>query len=400
MTRIADDNRSHETVEELVFEARRIAREVQAPRAAEEDAAGEWPEAGMRALQEAGLMGLQVPVRLGGHGLGMEALVAISEALAAESPSLGLCFAMHCVGTACIAAKATAYHQDAYLVPIAQGRHITTLALSEPGSGAEFYIPQAKLEPGPAGYRLNGTKSFVTNGSRADSYVVSTLAPRRDDEPDDVAAADPGSFTMILLDAGREGMRWDREWQGFGMRSNSSRTVHLEDVPVEPRQLLGEEGDQLWYVFEVVAPYFLMAMAGTYTGVALEAVRLSRDHLAGRRHGHSGQLLAANPLLASDLGRMWTEAEKTRALVRSAAAAGDRNEDGALPAILASKLAAAEAATELTNDAMTLGGGRAYGENSKLARLLRDARAGHVMAPTSHMLRAWVGRALLGQPLL
>lgn len=378
----------------LVETARSIAREVAAPRAAEEDAHGIWPEAGMRALQEAGLAGLQVPVELGGHGLGMEALVALSQELARESPSLGLCFAMHCVGTACIAAKATEAQKERYLVPIAEGRHITSLALSEPGTGAHFHIPETHLEPDGSGFRVTGTKSFVTNGGRADSYVASTAAPG------DVVAGDPGSFTMVLLHEGADGMEWESEWSGFGMRSNSSRSVRLDGVAVDGEQVLGGRGDQLWYVFEVVAPYFLMAMAGTYLGIAIEAVDLARRHLGERRHSHTGELLASEPTLAAELGVLWTEQEKTRALVGSAARAGDRQEETALPSILASKLAAAETAVDLCNRAMTLGGGRAYAANSKLARLLRDARAGHVMAPTTHILRTWVGRALLGQPLL
>ena len=381
-------------LQDLVDQARRIALDVQAPRTQEEDSSGGWPEAGMRALQEAGLAGLQVPIELGGHGLGLEALVAISEVLARESPSLGLCYAMHCVGTACIAAKATDYQKETYLVPIAEGRHLTTLALSEPGTGSHFYIPQARLEGEGPEYRLNGTKSFVTNGGRADSYVLSMVAREAGGE------VDPGSFTMALLEEGSEGMEWGGEWLGFGMRSNSSRTVELRNVPLHERQILGEEGDELWYVFEVVAPYFLMAMAGTYLGVAAEAVDLARANLSDRRHAHSGELLAAQPTLAGELGGLWPELQKTAALIREAAAGGDRGDDGALPAILASKLAAAETAVELCNRAMTLGGGRAYGENSKLARLLRDARASHVMAPTTHMLGVWVGRALMGQPLL
>lgn len=394
MTTVSETTDYSRSLADLIEEARRIARTVEAPRAEREDSEGLWPEDGMRALQESGLMALQVPVELGGHGLGLEALVAISQELSRESPSLGLCFAMHCVGTACIAAKATDFHREHYLLPIAEGRHITTLALSEPGTGSHFYIPETRLEGAADGYRVTGTKSFVTNGGRADSYVASTAAPGELEE------GDPGSFTMIMLDEGSQGMEWGQEWQGFGMRSNSSRTVELQGVAVDPRQILGEKGDELWYVFEVVAPYFLMAMAGTYLGIAIEAVDMAREHMGGRRHSHTGELLGANPMLAAELGSMWTEQEKTRALIRNGARAGDRQEEGALPMILAAKLAAAETAVDLCNRSMTLGGGRAYAHNSKLGRLLRDSRAGHVMAPTTHILRAWVGRALLGQPLL
>jgi isovaleryl-CoA dehydrogenase len=378
--------------EELVGRAREVTAAVIAPVAEADDAAARWPEASMRALADAGLMGLHVPVELGGHGLGMSALIGISEAIAAESPSTALCYAMHCVGTAVIAAKATSYQREAYLEPIAQGRHITTLALSEPGSGSHFHVPQTRLQRLADEYVVTGTKSFITNGAHADSYVVSTVGVGGDSEE--------GTFSCVLLDRDTPGMHWEDAWHGFGMRSNSSLTVRLEDVHVPAANLLGEPGDQLWYMFEVVAPYFLIAMAGTYGGVALSALDIARRHLGSRRHSHTGQLLGAEPVLAHRLGDVWIDVERTRQLIYAAALRGDAGDAEALPFIFACKAAAADTAVRVTNEAMSLGGGLAYRENSKLARLLRDARAGHVMAPTTDVLKGWLGRALLGLPLV
>lgn len=377
---------------ELAGRAREVVATVTAPAAEDDDAAGRWPEATMRALGDAGLLGLNVPSELGGHGQGMAGLVAVSEVIAQESPSAALCFAMHCVGTAVIAARATPYQREAYLEPIARGAHITTLALSEPGSGSHFYVPATRLVREDGDYVIDGTKSFVTNGGHADSYVVSTVSVE--------GAPDDGAFSCILVDADAPGMDWLDEWHGLGMRSNSSRTVRLEGVRVPTANLLGEEGDQLWYVFEVVAPYFLMAMAGTYAGAARSAMELARDHLGSRRHDHTGELLGTQPLLSHRLGELWIEVERTHQLVHAAAARGDAGSADALPFIFACKAAAADTSVLVTNEAMTLGGGMAYRENSKLARLLRDARASHVMAPTTDLLKTWLGRALLKLPLI
>jgi isovaleryl-CoA dehydrogenase len=379
---------------ELVDRAREIASTVIARNAEREDAEALWPEPALRALADAGLMGLNVPVELGGHGQGLSGLAAIAETLAQESPSTALCFAMHCVGTAVIAAKATDHQKQAYLEPIARGEHITTLALSEPGTGSFFWMPETRLTHAPDGFRLNGTKSFVTNGGRADSYVLSTAAAvARGGEGE-------GAFSCVLVDADRPNLRWGDAWLGFGMRSNSSRTVELVDVPVPAENLLGAEGDQLWYVFEVVAPYFLMAMAGTYAGVARASLDVAREHLGRRRHTHSGELLGMNPVLAHRLGGLWIRQETMRHLVHAAAAQGDAGHADALNSILACKAAAGEAAVEIANEAMTLVGGLGYRENGKLARMLRDARASHVMAPTTDVLKTWLGRALLNLPLL
>ena len=372
--------------------ARQIAEEIVASGAEAEDAQARWPAEAMAALAQAGLLGLHVPEAQGGHGEGLSALVAVAETLAAESASTAMCFAMHCVGTAVIAAKATDWQKQAYLEPIAQGRHVTTLALSEPGTGVHFYLPETSVAVEGDGYRLDGTKSFVTNGGHADSYVLSTRAAQ--------AAGGEGTFSCVLVDEGTPGMEWADPWAGLGMRGNSSRAVRLDGVRVPRNRLLGAEGDQLWYIFEVVAPYFLMAMAGTYAGLAHAALEVAREHLGTRRHSHTGELLGAEPVLAHRLGELYIEVERTRRMVHSAAARADAGEADALVAVLGCKAAAGDTAVRVANEAMTLCGGIAYRENSRLARILRDARASHVMAPTTDVLKTWAGRALLNLPLL
>jgi alkylation response protein AidB-like acyl-CoA dehydrogenase len=303
-----------------------------------------------------------------------------------------MCFAMHCVGTAVIAAKATDWQKEAYLRPIARGEHVTTLALSEPGTGVHFYLPETRIAADADDFLVTGIKSFVTNGGQAQSYVVSTRAA------DD--AGGEGSFSCVLVDEGTPGLEWSEPWHGLGMRGNSSRSATMNGVRVPWHNLLGEEGDQLWYVFEVVAPYFLMAMAGTYLGVAAAALDAAREHLGSRRHSHSGELLGSQPVLSHRLGELWIEVERTRQLVHSAAQRADAGEPGALLGVLGCKAAAGDTAVQVANEAMTLCGGMAYRENARLSRILRDARAAHVMAPTTDVLKTWVGRALLNLPLL
>lgn len=362
-----------------------------APRAEATDRDGAWPRHAMRALADAGLAGLPAPRKAGGHGQGLLALGMVTEVIGRACPSSALCFGMHCVGTAVIAAKATPDQEARYLRPIAEGRHITTLALSEAGTGANFYLSATRLALDGEHYRVDGVKQFITNGGCADSYVVSTQASR---------PAEGGDFSLLVVDAGAPGLTWGAPWQGFGMRGNSSRSLELSSARVPRANLLGEEGDEVWYVFEVVAPYFLMAMAGTYLGIAAAAVQAVGEHLRSRRHEQSAQSLRHVPLLQHRYAELWMDVEKTRALIYTAGQLGDLGDPAALPYLLSCKAQAAETAVRVTNEAMTLAGGIAYRENSLLARLLRDARAGHVMAPTTDMLKTWTGRALLGLPIL
>ncbi len=372
--------------------AEEVTASVIAPGSVDVDKNAQWPAESMRALADADLMGLHVAKRLGGHEQGLLALSVIAETIAKGCTSSALCFGMHCVGSAVIGAKATQYHEEKYLKPIAENKHITTLALSESGTGAHFYLPQTDLTTQGDNFVVQGCKQFVTNGSYADSYVVSTQISSKEHLD--------GDFNCLLIDADTEGVFWQEPWHGFGMRGNSSRGMVLDGVRVPKKNLLGEEGDQIWYVFEVVAPYFLIAMAATYVGVAQSALDLAIAHLTQRRYQHSGESLADIPILQERIAHMRIAVEKSRALLRNAAYKGDIGADDATINIMMAKIDAANTAVSVTNDAMTCCGGTAYRENSTLARLLRDARASQVMSPTSDMLVSWVGRLMLGLPLI
>ena len=372
--------------------AAEVAGACLAPRADEVDRECRWPEHALRALGESGLMGLHVPGRLGGQGQGLLALAVVTEALAQACSSSAMCYAMHCVGTAVIAAKATRDQEERYLRPIAQGRHVTTLALTETGTGSHFYLPETACRREGDAFLVDGSKNFITNGGHADSYVVSTASGLPD--------AEAGEFSCLIVDGGAPGLSWREPWRGLGMRGNSSRGLRLELARVPVANLLGEEGDQIWYVFEVVAPYFLMAMSGAYLGIAQAALDLTLRHVRARRYSHSGETLAEMPHVQHRAGQLWAAVEKSRQLIYHAARLGDLGDPQALVAIFSCKAEVADTAVTLTNEAMTLCGGIAYGENAQLARLLRDARAAHVMSPTTDMLRLWAGRSLLGLPLL
>lgn len=376
-----------------LYKVQEIAKDVVAPNAVAIDAQAHWPEPGIRALQNAGFGGLVVPTAYGGNGHGLLALAKVCELLGQECASTAICYGMHCVGASVIAANATPDQQERFLTPICAGRHITTLSLSEAGTGAHFYLPQTALEAISAEeYRLTGSKTFVTNGGHADSYVVSAVAASPE--------APIGQFSCVVLPADCEGMKWGADWDGLGMRGNSSRTLELHGARIPSNNLLGKEGDQIWYIFNVVTPYFLIAMAGTFLGVATTALEEARRHLVRRYHTHTGSSLAQSSVLQHRLGSLWAVLERTRRLTYHAAASFDAGEPDALTAVMAAKVEVADCAVNLVNEAMTLSGGIGYRNGSRMHRLLRDARAAHLMSPTTDILRVWIGRALLGQPLL
>lgn len=369
-----------------------VARRVLAPEAEAVDRGRHWPSKGMQALANSGLTGLHIPRRLGGHEKGLTALAVVTEELGRACSSTAMCFAMHSVATKVLVAKAMPDQERRLLRPIAEGRHITSLALSEPGTGAHFFIPRVRFWAEAHDYVIDGEKSFVTSAGHADSYVVSAVPPGEE--------FDPGSFTCLAVEAGTPGLEWGDPWRGFGMRGNSSRSMCLKQAHVPKANLLGSEGDQIWYVFEVIAPYFLVAIAGVYLGIAQAALDAAIAHLKGRQHVHTGETLSNVPVLWQEVAGAWTELEATRQLIRHAAREADGGAPSAPLALFAAKAKVADTAVAVTETAMMLTGGRGYADNGPIARLHRDARAAHIMAPTTHLLKTWLGRSLLDLPLL
>lgn len=380
-------------VTSLLLKAQKIAREVVAPNVELLGEEVKWPEEAIRALQAEGFGGLVVPALYGGEGAGVLTLAKVCETLGQECASTAICFGMHCVGSSVIAANPTETQQKEFLAPICEGKHITTLSLSEAGTGSSFYLPETGMkEISDNAFCINGSKTFVTNGQHADSYVVSVVSN---------AAKEPlGLFSCAIVPNDSEGISWGDEWAGMGMRGNSSRTMELQDVCVPKVNLLGRQGDQIWYMFNVVMPYFLMAMAGTYLGVATTALEEAKKHLSRRYHAHTGASLSQNSVLQHRLGTLWASLEAARHLTYHAAASFDEGDPEALIALMSAKVQVADMVVNVVNESMTLCGGIGYRKGSKLDLLLKDARAAPLMAPTSDIMRVWIGRALLGQPLL
>jgi isovaleryl-CoA dehydrogenase len=377
-------------IQELVKKTKKICETVIKPLAQKTDQKCQWPKQQLKMLGNAGLLGLHVPKELGGLGQGLTALTAISETIGQSCSSTAMCYVMHCVGTAVITAKATEVQKKKYLQPIAKGNHITSLALSERGTGSHFYFPETRLSKKGKFFMLNGEKDFITNGGFADSYVLNTQTSK----------PSLGEFNCLILDANSPNMEWGREWRGFGLRGNSSRSLTMKNVRISEQNLLGKEGDEVWYVFQVVAPYFLVAISGVYLGIAQQALDLTINHVKARKFTHSGKMVADEIAIQNKIAEMYQRVQRSRTLLYHACELGDIGDQDAIKSIAMARVDANDAAIFVTNEAMTMTGGRAYAENSELSRLLRDARASAVMAPTPGISKNWIGRLLLGLPML
>lgn len=347
------------------------------------DATRSFPSAGLQELAAGGGYGLVVPASYGGSGGALAALARACRELGEACASTAMVFLMHCVATATIARDER--HAD-LLRAIAAGEALATLAFSERGTGAHFYSPQLSATRTGGALRISGRKSFVTSGGHADLYVLL------------VQGEAEGTADAYIVDAKRSGISFEGDWDGLGMAGNSSIAMTLDDVELSAGDRIGPPGGGLELVFTVVAPLFLAGLAAVNVGIAAAATRAATQHVSTRRYP-DGSSLAEIQHIQHLVADMDLRTRQAWLLVSEAALAGENGAEDALVAIMEAKIAATEAAVDVTRLALHATGGQGYTSALPIERHLRDAHAGAVMAPTNAVLRSWVGRALAGLPV-
>jgi alkylation response protein AidB-like acyl-CoA dehydrogenase len=361
--------------ERAVPEIARHARDVDAMRA--------FPEDGLRALAACGAYGLLVPTEHGGAGGSLQNLADACEAVGAACASTGMTFLMHSVAAATIAAGGGERAAD-YLGAMAAGELLGTLAFSERGTGAHFYAPELRASRANGTVRVSGRKSFVTSGGHAGLYLV-------------LVQAESEGLDLYAVERSTAGIAFDGDWDGLGMAGNASIAMEL-DVTLPLEAAIGDRGRGGDLVFGVVAPTFLVGLAGVNVGIARAASEAATSHAARPRYG-DGSSLAEIQVIQHALADMDLRVRASRLLVDEAARLGDSGDEGALVPIMESKIVATEAAADVTQRALEVCGGQGYTPALPIERHLRDARAGAVMAPTNAVLRSWIGKALAGLPV-
>jgi isovaleryl-CoA dehydrogenase len=364
-----------------------VIDEVVAPGAAEVDASGKFPVAQVEALGAAGILGLTIPREYGGGGAGLREAADVVRELGSACASTAMIVTMHYSAVAALLAP----EDKETLHAVAEGTHLSTLALSETGSRGHFWAPQstAVAEDDRVSVRLDASKSWVTSAGHANSYVWSSTPVSAD-----------GPMTLWYVPASASGLSVAGPFDGLGLRGNSSAPMTADGVRVPLSDMLGTDGGGLDLAMAAVLPYFLICSAAMSAGLMQRLAGETAAHLKRTHYAHLGQSLAQQAQPRAQLARLRIEADRTWALVTAALDAVEAGRDDALLLVLEVKAAAGEAAADAADLALRAGGGSAFRKESPVERLFRDSRAARVMSPTTEHLHDFVGRALLGLPLL
>lgn len=371
--------------------ARRIAREVVAPRAAEIDERGEFPEDVFDAFREVGLLGLAFPEEYGGSGAGMSALVLAIEEVAKYCCSSGLLLLLTQLPTRPILIGGTEEQKRRWLTPVATGEMKAAFCLTEPSAGSDAANMRARAVRDGNDYVLNGEKIYISGGTVADYCTVfAKTGPN-------AGARGVSAFIVPTDTPGFTVTRTDRK---LGVNGVPTAHFALQDVRLPKENLIGgEEGRGFNHALlglNSVRPLVGARGLGLAQGAMSYALEYARNREA------FGAPIAELQAIQFMFADMTLAIESARLLVYQAAWLVDqgrfKREDAALLSV--AKTVASEAAVKVASDALQVLGAQGYMKDHPLERHFRDARQLTIVEGTSQIQRVMISRALLNGELV
>ena len=374
-----------DTCEEIRAQVRRLAVERIAPRAADIDRQNEFPRDLWPLLGAQGLLGITVPERFGGAGLGYLAHVIAMEEISRASAAVGLSYGAHsnlCVNQ--IVLNGTDAQCARYLPRLVSGEHVGALAMSEPLAGSDVVSMQLRAERRGAEYVLNGNKMWITNGPDADVLVVYAKT-----EP----AARERGISAFIVEKGMPGYSSAQKLDKLGMRGSSTSELVFRDCRVPQGNLLGRENEGVRVLMHGL-DYERIVLAAGPLGIMAAALDLVLPYVRERKQ--FGAPVGTFQLIQAKLADMYAALSAARAYVYAVARAADAGRATRKDAA-ACILFASERATHVALEAIQALGGNGYINDYAAGRLLRDAKLYEIGAGTSEVRRMLIGRELFGE---
>lgn len=373
-------------------EIRELAREVAVtrlrPLASRWDENEEFPRETFDAVLETGLVGLTIPTEYGGQGESLLEGCIVVEELARACLSTAMTVqpflngpwrAVHVLGSE---------EMKQRLLPgVADGTNHFAIAMSEPAAGSAGTDLRATLTPEGDGYRLTGTKCWITGGREADTMIVfARLA----------GTSGPYGIGAVVITGRPEGMGEFHVDPKMGIRGVGECLVHFDDVRVEAADVLIEPEAGSKRGTSILVNQFNPERCGNAamcTGLAQAALDASVGHLNARRQ--FGRPLSEFQGLQWKVADMAMDVHVSRMLLWRAAASGD----GGFPdqdATLMAKLFSSEAVQRVTNEAIQIHGARGYSRRWPVERYFRDGRGLAMGGGTAEVMRNVLGSQVLG----
>jgi butyryl-CoA dehydrogenase len=357
----------------LMDQIHQFASEVVAPGAAARDQSGEFPTDVIKQMAEMGLMGMMVEEKWGGAGLTAVDYAMSIEAISQACASTGVIMSVNnSLVCAPIAAYGTDAQKERFLKPLASGQKLGCFALSEPGHGSDPAGLKCRAEKVPGGYKINGSKNWITNGREADFCLL--LATTN-------AELRHKTICAFVVDTKTQGFSVNKLEDKLGITASSTASLFFDDCFVPDDCMLGKEGDGFKIAMNTLDGGRI-GIAAQALGIATCATEASKKFAQEREQ--FGAPIAKLQAIQFYIAEMTTRLQGARLLTWFAA---DRKQKG-LPYVreaAMAKLAAAESAMWIATKAIQVHGGYGYTIEYVVERNFRDAKITEIYEGTSEI---------------
>jgi len=338
-----------------------------------------YPEGLFTRLGELGLLGLPYSEEYDGSGQPYEVYLQVLEELASRWASVAVAMSVHVMSCFSVATFGTEAQKRRWLPQMLRGELIGAYSLSEPDAGSDAAALSCRAKRTSDGYRITGTKAWVTHGGKADFYTL-------------FARTGPGSrgVSCFIAPGQTEGLSFGRPESKMGLDAIPTTSVHWDGALLEPDRLLGNEGQGLSIAFSALDSGRL-GIAAIATGLAQAALDIAIDY--ARERTAFGKPIAEHEGLGFLLADMAAGVDSARATYLDAARRRDAGMSYSRQASVA-KLIATDTAMRVTTDAVQVLGGYGYTRDFPVERFMREAKVMQIFEGTNQIQRLVIGRGL------
>ncbi len=353
-----------------------------APHARAWEAEGTIPKTLWPKLAELGFGGLYVSEDRGGSDLSRLDATLVFEALAGSCASVSAFLSIHNMCAKMIDAYGSDSLKDRMLPKAVSMDTILSYCLTEPGSGSDAAALKTKADRTNEGYRLTGTKAFISGGGYSDAYIV--MARTGDDGPRGISA--------ILIEDGANGLSYGGLEDKMGWRSQPTRQVQMDDCQTAADNLLGEEGHGFKYAMAGLDGGRLN-IAACSLGAAQSALDQTLAYMKERKA--FGKPIDQFQGLQFRLADMEIELQSARTFLRQAAWKLDDSAPDATKFCAMAKKLCTEVGSRVADQCLQLHGGYGYLADYGIEKIVRDLRVHQILEGTNEIMRLITARHMI-----
>jgi alkylation response protein AidB-like acyl-CoA dehydrogenase len=333
-----------------------------------------------------GFIGIHFPEEYGGQGYGVTENILIVEEFCRKDSGVGIALSLADFSSEVVLRFGTSEQKKRYLIPVTKGEYISAGAYTEPDHGSDITVMSTTAMKQSDSFVINGTKTFITNGTLADFFVVLCQTDL------DVKPPYRGQCT-ILVDKGTKGLEATEITPKMGIRMTSTAELSFSDVRVPLTHLLGEKNKGFYQVLEFFDESRI-EIAAQALGIAQGAFDRALDYAKQREQ--FGRKLVDFQITQHKLADMATKIETARLLVYKAAWNYDQKRiDPKLTSM--AKMFAGKTAIEVADEAIQIFGGYGYITEYEVERFYRDAKITEIYEGTKEIQKNTIASALIGK---